>query len=126
MPISKPHRINFQITIVAGTPVRLVSADTPNPVYVNRLFIQSRAGNTGLGYVLGGVPLTTVLNAADAAQLVAEIGASPSAAQPGGSFGDPPGSTGGWNSTPPDDLREWGLDGSHSGDVFIVTYDLRN
>lgn len=124
--ISKPHRINRQITIVAGTPERLVSKDTPVPVYANRLFIQSRAANTGLVYVLGGVPLETVLSAADAAQLTAELGASPSATQPGGSFGDPPGNSGGVNMTPPDDLREWAIDGTHSGDLVIISYDLRN
>lgn len=123
--ISKPHRINKQITVVSGTPQRLVSVDTPSPVYVNRLFIQGRANAApGIGYVLGGVPLGTALNATDATQLTAELAPS-TATAPGGSFGDPTGSTGGWNSTPPNDLREWALDSSQNG-VFIVSYDLRD
>lgn len=124
--ISKPHRINLQLTIVAGTPQRLVSVDTPSPVYANRLFIQGRAGSSpGVGYVLGGVPLTTTLDATSAAQLVAELAASPSATVPGGNFGDPPGNSGGINMTPPNDLREWGIDASANG-VYVVSYDLRD
>lgn len=131
--ISKPRRINFQITIVAGTPQRLVPVDSitglpssPSPIWINRIFIQGRANaSPGVGLVLAGVPIDVTLNSASAAQLAGEIGASPSATQPGGSYGDPPGSTGGFNMTYPNDLREFGLDATVAG-TYLVSYDLRD
>ena len=120
MPVSRPHRVNKQITINAGVPVRIIDANSANPVMAERLFIQARSANNSAGiiYILDGVPLDTALNAGDASQLTAEI-------HTGDSYGDPPGGAGGWNQTSPTDLRYMGIDGTVTGDVVIVSYVLR-
>lgn len=121
-----PKRINFQVTIAAGTPVRLAPVGAPRPVLVSELSIQSRAGNTGLGYVLGGVPIDVVADAANAKHLSQELAAAASNVLPGGLFTEPFAPAGGFNTGVEVDLREYAVDGSHTGDLYIVSYYLRD
>lgn len=114
------ERINAQYTITAGTPIRVATQKT----LANRLFIQSRHNNTGLVYVLMGVKPTTTCDATNTAHLSAELGPG-DATHPGSSLSDPQGANGG---TPPDaeDVSWLCLDGSHTGDVVIVSFWRRN
>lgn len=119
-PIADAERINTQVTINAGTPVRLAGISTP----VNRLFIQSLHSNTGLVYVLLGVPTATTCDATNTAQLTAELGPG-DATHPGQSFSDPQGANG---NSPSDyeNLQTSCIDGSHTGDKVIVSFWRRN
>jgi hypothetical protein len=122
-PPAHAERLNQQITIVAGTPIRLAARSTP----VDRLMIQARhnpSGGNGIIYILDGVSPTKACNAADATQLTAEL-APGTATSPGGSYSDPQGANG---DSPPDftDLAHMCIDGTHSGDIAIVTYYRRN
>ena len=114
------ERINMQVTITAGTPVRLAGISTP----VNRLFIQSLHSNTGIVDVLLGVPVATPCDATNAAQLTAELGPG-DATHPGQSFSDPQGANG---NSPSDyeNLITSCIDGSHTGDKVIVSFWRRN
>lgn len=113
-------RQNVQVAVTAGTPVRVSSVK----LLVNRLFIQSRTGNTGRIYILMGVGPNTTCDATNTAQLTAEL-APGSATAPGGSFSDPQGANG---NTPSDaeDLNKICIDGSHTADVAIVSYWRKN
>ena len=110
------ERQNMQVTVSAGTPVRLANVKT----LVARLMIQSRHANTGLLYLMAGVPTTTTCNASSAAQLTAELGPGDST-HPGSSYSDPQGANG---NTPADaeDLSQFCIDGTVTSDVAIVTY----
>lgn len=125
--IDNGNRVTFQLTIVAGVVQHIADPDAANPVWGEQLYIQARANQApGIGYVLCGKKPSDVLSAATASQLVSEIGASPSAVQPGGSFVNPPGvGAGGFNQRAPEDMRCWGLDASANG-VYIVSYFRRN
>lgn len=120
VPQAGAERVNLQITITAGTPIRIAAQKT----VVNRLMLQSRHGNTGLIYVLLGVKPTTTCNASSTSQLSAELGPGDST-HPGSSLSDPQGANG---TTPPDgeDLAMACVDGTNSSDVVIVTYWKRN
>lgn len=114
------ERINLQFSVVAGTPIRIATQSTS----VNRLFIQSRHGSTGIVYLLGGVPTGTTCNANNSSQLTAELGPGDSL-HPGASLSDPQGADG---NTPSDreDLATWCIDGSHTGDLVIVSFWRKN
>lgn len=119
-------RQNLKVTITAGTPVNvgLLVDPTGAPVFVDRLFIQMAIGGTGVGYVmdLDAYPPGTVPAAAGATagQLTAQLTPA-SAALPGGTYGD--------TSSPRDgtgiDLSTLWLDGSHTGDTVIVSFNRR-
>lgn len=115
-PDAMADRVNLQITITAGTPVRIAT----NRLFVDRLSIQSKHGNTGLVYVMLGVPAATTCDATNAAHLSGELGPG-DATHPGGQFVDPQGANG---MTPSDieDLSLACIDGSHTADVVIVTF----
>lgn len=115
LPALNAERHNQQITITAGTPIRVQASK----YLVNRLFVQSMIGNTGAVYIMLGVPTTAACNASNAAHLTAQL-APATATAPGGSFNDPQGANG---NSPSDveDLSQMCLDGSHSGDVVIVS-----
>jgi hypothetical protein len=122
-PPAHAQRMNLQITITAGSPIRLAATSTP----VDRLMIQARhnpAGGDGIIYIMDGVAPSKTCNAADPTQLTAELGPG-SATSPGQSYSDPQGANG---ISPPDftDLANMCLDGTHSGDTAIVTYYARN
>ena len=115
LPISA-ERINAQYTITAGTPIRLYGIS----MKVDRLFLQSRHSNTGLIYLMAGVATSKTCNASDTSQLTAELGPG-DATHPGNAFSDPQGANG---TAPPDfeDLQNFCVDGTHSGDVVIVSF----
>lgn len=117
LPILDAERINTQIVIVAGTPVR-VSA---TKYLVNRLMIQSRAANTGLIYVMMGVKSTVTCDATNTTQLSAELGPGTPALHPGQTLSDPQGANG---NSPADaeDLNQLCLDGTASGDKVLLTF----
>jgi hypothetical protein len=118
--LTEAERRNMQVVIVAGTPVRLATTKT----LVNRLFIQSRHSNTGLLYLMAGVPTSQTCSAANAAHLTAELGPG-DATHPGSSYNDPQGANG---NSPPDveDLQNFCIDGTVNADVAIVSYWRRN
>jgi len=116
-------RINKLLTITAGTYPYLASVYTP----VNDLSIQMQhQSNSGLGYVFDMTALRIngsqpTPNPATSGHLTAEIAPSSSTA-PGGNWaweivGSPGGS--------PLDLSSIAVGGTHTGDVLIVSYDLR-
>lgn len=111
-----------------------VAGEQLAPIYVNRIFFQMRAGSAGLGFVFIGVPngVTPALpvapanGAGETTWLTAELGASPSAAQPGGALSDGiagNGSLGGVLNGADDITRIW-VGGSNDGDLMLVSWDL--
>lgn len=110
------ERINKQVTVTAGTPVRVALGTTK----MNRLFLQSRHSNTGLIYVLMGVNPTKTCDATDATQLTAELGPGDST-HPGSSLSDPQGANG--NSPSDYEDASWlCVDGTHTSDVVIISF----
>lgn len=120
LPVLDAERVNQQITIVIGTPTRV----TGSSYLVNRLFVQSRTTNTGLVYILMGVPASKACDISDSTQLTAELGPG-SSTSPGQSFSDPQGANG---DSPPDaeDLSKMCVAGTVNGDKVIVSYWHRN
>lgn len=102
------------ITIVAGTPVRL----NESPLIVSRIYIQMQAAAAGaMGYVMDGVRPDTnpVANTNPTVQL------APAATDsPGGDYADadPFGSS--------IDLSRIWVDGAHSGDTMLVSYETKS
>lgn len=116
LPVLDAERINQQITITAGTPIRV----SGSKYLVNRLFVQSRATNTGLIYIMMGVPTANACSASNTTQLTAELGPG-STTSPGQSFSDPQGANG---NSPADaeDLGQMCIDGTVNGDRVLVSY----
>lgn len=116
-------RVNTKITLNPGTPVNIAVALGQQPhTMANRVFIQMAAGGTGLGYVMGGIyggrtPATT--NGGDVS---AELGASPSATNPGGSWSDPDSAIE-FSLAPAVDLTTIWVDGT-AADPVRVSADL--
>lgn len=117
-------RLNKQITITAGTPVNVFTGLTTavgreEPAqHVGQIFIQSRVGNSGIVYVMAGVPRTVVADATNADHLTAELAVSPDAGNPGGAY---------FSNTltiQGDDISLLWIDGAHTGDKVIVSYML--
>lgn len=128
-------RVNKLITFSAGGPVNIETGKDGTamanfgalrPVMVRALSIQVAAGSTHRGYVMDGiygvqadgisprVPDKTV-----GTDVTAELGASPSAEQPGGQYGDPyvlPNGAAGTDVT-----KTW-VDGT-AGETARVSYD---
>lgn len=113
-------RINQTLTITAGTPIQLATKYTP----INRLLIQALTGGTGLVYVMdmSGYLSTVTPNPATSGHLTAQLAPATSTA-PGGSYSDATDATPG---SGPIDLSRIYIDGAHSGDTVVVSYDLRN
>lgn len=120
-PPAHAERLNLQITITAGTPIRVEARSTK----VDRLFVQLRhSASAGTVYLMDGVPTTTVCNASDTTQLTAELGPG-DATHPGSSYSDPQGANGNTVSDVTD-LANFCVDGTHSGDVVIFSFYRRN
>lgn len=114
------ERVNSQVTITAGTPIRIATQKTME----NRILIQSRHSNSGIIYVLMGVNPNKACNASDTSQLTAELGPGDSL-HPGASLSDPQGASGNTISDA-EDVSWMCLDGTNSSDVAIVSYWRRN
>lgn len=97
-------------TITAGTPIQL----SVESLIVERIFIEMLAvASGGMGYIMDGVrPGTTpVANTNPTVQLAP----APAATSPGGNYSDQD-----WHGCTIDLQRMW-IDGSHSGDLVLVT-----
>lgn len=117
-------RFNQLVTIVAGTPVNLATATSTVPDITDqrrcaKLFIQAVHGGTGLVYVMAGIKIGRTPAASTAGDLTAEL-APATAGSPGGSYSDEDPSPGGSGIL----LSAIWLDGAHSGDTVIVSYEL--
>ncbi len=100
------------LTVTAGTPIQLAT----QTVMVRRIFIQMQAASSGgLGYVMVGVPVgtTPVANTTPTAQLAAA-----SSTSPGGSYSD-----GSSTANYDIDLQKIWIDGAHTGDTILVSYE---
>ena len=119
-------RVNKQITVTAGTPVHLVTgltgatAPLPDPVIVRHLRCQMKTGGTGRGSVMGGIYGGRVPAATAVEDLTAELEPA-TATAPGGKYED-------WDQVRPAsiDANSFWVDGSHTGDVILASYDLVN
>ncbi len=107
--------VNRQRTIVAGTPVAI----EVDPCQVRSCFVQMKHGGTSIGYLLNLAffPAGTVPDATNAQHVAAEMNAA-SATGAGGSWSYPDSDAG-------YDVSKMYLDGAHSGDVVIVSYDKK-
>ncbi len=127
-------RVNRKIVVVSGTPVHILSGYTtglavalgyPQPVYGSRIQIQMAHGSTGYGiffdgiYGVDNVGNPRVPAAANVGDVTSEVPAPVVAGQPGQPYIDYAPSYSGSGM----DLRCMWIDGSHSGDVIIVTFD---
>lgn len=114
------RRVNRQITITAGTPTRLSIVHQ----VVNRIFIQPQAAAAGgVIYIMDGIPEGTTPSSSTAAHVTAVLCAA-TATAPGCSYADPPNGGGNSQTGLPDLFYVW-VDGSHSTDVLVVSYDVR-
>ncbi len=119
-------RVNVTYTVAAGTPVRVADGATSGtisvqPLIVNRLLIQMKHAGTGLGIVMDGIPVGTTADSTKSAHVTAEL-APATATAPGGSYSDTRDPASGSGI----DLSRMWIDGSHTGDTIIVSYDTRN
>lgn len=133
-------RINKTLTITASTPINIVTGLTAAggmtlygrlaPVWVRSLFIQMLAGGTGYGVVMDGIygvqadgvsPRIPSALGATSGDLTAQLPPAQSATQPGGTYGDVyalDNQQGGIDAS-----KIW-LDGSHTADTVVVSYDV--
>lgn len=113
-------RINKAVTVTAGTPVNIWtgtnSADTV-PVMARSVFIQMKHAGTGLGYVLAGISRNRTPSTSNSSDLTAEL-APATATAPGGSYSDDSELMG-------IDANSIWVDGSVTGDVIIISFDLK-
>lgn len=106
-----------QITVTAGTAIRLVK----NRTIAQSLSFQMHSGGSGRGYVLFAPSGVTCANGGAGTTLLMELNAA-TANSAGGSGvvpmpGDPQGG--------PVDVSLYCVDGSNSGDVITVAWNLR-
>ena len=102
-----------QITVTAGTPIRVVSTRT----LVASVFVQMKHGGSGLGLIYSANPSESC----SAGTLVAELSpASPTA--PGGAYVFPSNDSAGTQQGGYD-MNWLCVDGSNSGDVMIVSWN---
>ncbi len=118
-------RFNLLLTITAGTPIRLSDSATDGtqktqPLYVNELIIQMASGGSGLGYVMAGVKPGTTPNKATAGTVSAQLTAA-TAGAPGGTYSDAADPRGGGGI----DLSKIWIDGDHTADTVVVSWDSR-
>lgn len=106
-------RTNREITVAAGTPVRLATSR----LLVNRIFIQMKTAGTGRGYVMAGIPVGTTPASTTSAHLTAEL-CPATATAPGCAYTD----------SYPDgiDVSLIWVDGSHTGDKITVSWEVSN
>ena len=104
-----------QITVTAGTPIRLVNTRT----MVSSLLIQMKHGGSGLGLVYNADPAI----ACSAGTLVAEL-APATATSPGGSYTFPSNGSATTESSG-FDINYVCVDGSNSGDVLVTSWNVR-
>lgn len=102
------------VTVVAGTPERLAT----NPIFVNRIIVTPlAAAGSALVYVIcqdpSVVPMTTTNN-----DKVTQLGTA-TATIPVVPF-----VLNRLDGQPPLNLQEFGIDGSHSGDTVLVSYEV--
>lgn len=117
--ISSEPQAGVVITITAGTAQRFVSI----PTRANSIFIQGVTGGSGRGYVLNANPANTCSKGGAGTTWVADLAPATSTA-PGQAFYFPSNdsattATSGFN------IQYWCLDGSNSGDQFLVSWDVR-
>jgi len=116
-PASTEPWSGAQITVTAGTAIRLVK----NRTIAQSLSIQMHSGGSGRGYVLFAPSGVTCSNGGAGTILIAELNAATASAA-GGQIvlpnpGDPQGG--------PVDVSLYCLDGSNSGDVITTAWNLR-
>ncbi len=115
-------RVNQLLSVVAATPINIATgtstapAASSPPMYASRLFIQAVHGGTGLVYVMDGIQVGKTPATSTAGHLTAELAPATSTA-PGGAYSDADPSGG-------IDLRKIWIDGGHTADTVIVSYDL--
>jgi hypothetical protein len=112
VPAAFAVRTNQTITVASGTPARLSSTH----LYVREVFIQMAIGGTSAGYVMivsGHTPSKTA-----AGDVTAQLAPATSTA-PGGAYSD---------SSPQADIDLYNIwvDGDHTGDNIIISYDTRS
>lgn len=113
--MATPTRVNQIITVAAGTPVQVAS----KPTYAREIFIQMGIGSgTATGYVMAGIPDGTTPSKTTSAHLTAQLSPA-TATAPGGSYSDSTTSPGGF------DVSQIWVDGDHTGDKIIVSYDTQ-
>ncbi len=130
-------RVNKSVTVTVAGPFNAVTGLNGTQMLVygavprtmcRAVFIQMTAGAAGLGYVMDGIygvqaadgVSPRIPSKAVATDVTAQLGASPSATQPGGSYGDPfvlPNGAAGVDVS-----RLW-VDGGSNGDVILISYD---
>lgn len=116
-PIADARRQNTQVTVTAGTPIRLSTTKR----LVNRIFIQMAIGGTGVGYVFDGIANGTTPDPTHAADLTAQLCAA-TATAPGCNYSDVVNSV---TAADAIDLSQFWVSGSHTGDVLIISFAER-
>lgn len=122
-------RVNLNITVVAGTPINVItgtstapSADS-EPVYATRVFVQMLHGGSGIGYVMDGIAVGRVPSSSTAGDVTAELSPAQTingVQVPGGDYSDWDQNVGGGI-----DMRKIWIDGGNSGDLIKVSYDRK-
>ena len=106
-------------TVAAGTAARIVS---PVKTLATQLTVQMDVSATGIGYLLYAPPSVTCSNGGAGTTLVTKI-IPGSGSNPGVAVTIPlPASP----SNPKIDIQNYCLDGSHTGDGIIVSWNLSN
>jgi hypothetical protein len=116
--IVAPGRVNTVITITSGTPIQVTTNKT---VTADRLLIQSLTGGSGIVQICIVKPgVTPSAKGGGSGQLAAQLAPASSTA-PGGSYSDvsPASQTAGIL------LNTIFIDGTHSGDTVVVSYNVR-
>lgn len=124
-------RVNKTLTITAGTPVNIYTeTSVGDPSFLDlygkqasRVFMQMKHGGSGLGYVMSGCA-NRVPSSANSSDVSAELQPA-TATAPGGTWSDP--ASGSFADTPSCvPVNGIWVDGSHTGDQVIVSYDLKD
>lgn len=119
-PVRAAGRINLQVTIAAGTPVHVWTQSSP--YLVNEMIIQGQPGSSaGLVYVMAGIASGRTPASTNATDLTATLCAATSTV-PGCPYSDGTIAT----SNAGIDVSKIWIDGSHSGDVVVVSFDTRD
>lgn len=107
------------ISVTAGTAIRILT--TGPDLVVTSIFFQMATGGTGRGYVLYAPSGVTCNRGSAGTTTVGELSPA-SATAPGGSLTVP------MNPDPYGGLvaNHWCIDGSHTGDGLIVSFNVRN
>ena len=119
-------RINRTYPITAGTPLNVFTGlatalDNPTqPVYASNFRAQMAHGGTGLGYLMGGIMPGRIPAITNTGDVTAELPPA-TATAPGEPYTEnDPSLVGGIDVT-----RCW-VDGGHTGDNMIVSWDQKN